>query len=77
VGIPYLYIATAATLADVTDQLGDRSQAEKYVQQAQAMAGATGLGNLFQQAPLPPAQPAVPLGGDTTKPAVGDSGRKP
>ena len=77
VGIPYLYIATAATLADVTDQLGNRSQAEKYVQQAQAMANATGLGNLFQQAPLPPAQPAVPLGGDTSKPAVGDSGRKP
>jgi hypothetical protein len=70
VGIPYLYIATAATLAEATQRQGDTGAAQRFIQQASAIAKATGLEGLFTPPPLPtpPAAPresnklAVPLG---------------
>jgi hypothetical protein len=70
VGIPYLYVATAANLYEAETLAGNRAAAEQVMQTAEAIAGATGLGDLFaQQQPAPPqgdtAPIRVPLGTDT------------
>jgi hypothetical protein len=71
VGIPYLYIATAANLYEALLISGDRQAAERTMQTAEQLAHATGLSDLFaQQTPqLPPptgdSPPAIPLGRDT------------
>ncbi len=49
VGIPYLYISTAATLADATEQIGDPQLASGYVDVAGQLARAAGLGELFDR----------------------------
>jgi hypothetical protein len=75
VGIPYLYIATAATLADAEQQQGNTKEAQHLVQQASAIAKATGLEGIFSPQPLPPPQPAIPL--ESNKVPIGDSQKKP
>jgi hypothetical protein len=70
VGIPYLYVATAANLYEAEMLAGNRVAAEQVMQTAEAIARATGLSDLFaQQVPaLPPrgdTPAAVPLGVDT------------
>jgi hypothetical protein len=73
VGIPYLYISTAANLYEAEMLAGNREAAEQAMVTAEAIARATGLSSLFaQQAPTaPPAGdvPApVPLGVDSPRP---------
>lgn len=63
VGIPYLYISTAATLADATEQRGEPQLASGYVNMAGQLALAAGLGDLFermQQFQLPPGAQDMP-----------------
>jgi hypothetical protein len=71
VGIPYLYISTAANLYEAEMLAGNREAAERVMQTAEAIARATGLSDLFaQQAPAPPrgdTAPALPLGTDTAR----------
>jgi hypothetical protein len=72
VGIPYLYVATAANLYEAEMFAGKRAAADQVMQTAEAVARATGLSELFaQQVPaLPPPGDtlrAVPLGTDTTR----------
>jgi hypothetical protein len=73
VGIPYLYVATAANLYEAELLAGNRPVAEQVMQTAEAIARATGLGDLFaqQQPALPPptgdTAPALPLGADTAR----------
>jgi hypothetical protein len=70
VGIPYLYVATAANLYEAEMLAGNRAVAEQVMQTAEAIARATGLSDLFaQQVPAVPPRgdtpAAVPLGTDT------------
>jgi hypothetical protein len=71
VGIPYLYISTAANLYEAEMLAGNREAAEQTYAMAQAIARSTGLSDLFaQQAPTPPAPAGdaprpVPLGSDS------------
>ena len=70
VGIPYLYISTAANLYEAEMMSGNRAGAEKVMVTAEAIARAKGLADLFAQqtpAPLPRGDtaPALPLGTDT------------
>jgi hypothetical protein len=71
VGIPYLYISTAANLYEAEMMAGNRPAAEQVMVTAEAIARATGLGDLFaQQAPAPPrgdTAPVIPLGADTAR----------
>jgi len=72
VGIPYLYVATAANLYEAEMLAGNRDEAERVMQMAEAIARATGLADLFaQQVPaLPPrgdTPRALPLGTDTAR----------
>ena len=71
VGIPYLYISTAANLYEAEMMAGNRAAAEQVMVTAEAIARATGLADLFaQQAPAPPrgdTAPVIPLGTDTTR----------
>ena len=56
VGIPYLYIATGATLADAEQAAGgDTKDADHIDAQVQAIAKATGLEGLFTP-PQPPVE---------------------
>ena len=71
VGIPYLYISTAANLYEAETRAGNREAAEQVMVMARAIARSTGLSNLFaDQTPAPPApagdapQP-LPLGSDS------------
>jgi hypothetical protein len=73
VGIPYLYIATAATLAEAEQRLGRTSEADKLVSDAKAIATATGLQDLFSP-PQFETQPAVPLQGESGAVPLGESG---
>ena len=73
VGIPYLYIATAATLAEAEQRLGKASEASKLVEEAKAIAHATGLEDLFSPPPVEP-QPAVPLPHESGAVPLGDTG---
>ena len=58
VGIPYLYIASGATLADAEEALGGNDNDAKHIfAQVQAIANATGLQGLF----TPPTEAPVPL----------------
>jgi hypothetical protein len=66
VGIPYLYISTAAALADATEQVGEQREALEYITTAAELARAAGLHDLFQrmqraQFPEPEPRPDVPL----------------
>jgi hypothetical protein len=72
VGIPYLYIASAATLAEAEQRLGNSAEADSLVADAKAIAKATGLEDLFTPPPLQP-QPAVPLTGESGAVPLGDS----
>jgi hypothetical protein len=69
VGIPYLYISTAANLYEAEMLAGNRAAAEQVMVTAEGIARATGLADLFaQQAPAPPrgdTAPVIPLGTDT------------
>jgi hypothetical protein len=71
VGIPYLYIATGANLYEAEMLAGNREVAEGVWRTAEAIARATGLGDLFdRQVPVVPprgdsAPTAIPLGSDT------------
>ena len=77
VGIPYLYLATAATLAAVEQARGDTTESTHLVAQMSAIADATGLQSLFAPQPPPPA-PAVPLGGESSAvPLTDTTKRKP
>ncbi|MBX6331333.1 MAG: DUF2723 domain-containing protein [Gemmatimonadaceae bacterium] len=67
VGIPYLYIASAASLAEAEQQRGNVQEATRLITTASGIAKATGLEGLFSPPPIP-TQPAVPLRGDS--PAV-------
>jgi hypothetical protein len=58
VGIPYLYIASAATLADAEQSLGNTAEANRLSADAQAIATSTGLEGLFT---APPTQPVIPM----------------
>ena len=60
VGIPYLYISTAATLAEAEAQQGDSADANKRLMVAQQVAKATGLDELLNLQPLAPRQVAAP-----------------
>jgi hypothetical protein len=72
VGIPYLYISTAATLAEAEERLGNSKEADSLVADAHAIALATGLDDIFTPPPLTPA-PAVPLPGESSAIPLGDS----
>jgi hypothetical protein len=72
VGIPYLYIASAATLAEAEQRLGNSAAADSLVADAKAIAKATGLEDLFTPPPLE-TQPAVPLTGESGAVPLGDS----
>ena len=72
VGIPYLYISTAASLAEAEERLGNSKEADSLVADARAIAKATGLEDLFTPPPLQP-EPAVPLGGESGAVPLGDS----
>ena len=70
VGIPYLYVATAANLYEAELMAGNTARADSVMRTAEAVARATGLGDLFEQQrpPAPPTgdtAPRLPLGGDT------------
>ncbi len=64
VGIPYLYIATAATLADAKEQIGNIEASSRYIAEASQLARAAGLGDLFRQLQqqLPPSPGEQPPG---------------
>jgi hypothetical protein len=64
VGIPYIYITTAADLSDIALQRGDTVQSRKLMETARALGDATDLSRLFNP-PVPPPAPAVPLGNDS------------
>ena len=72
VGIPYLYISTAASLAEAQERLGNTAMADSLVADARAIAVATGLEDLFTPPPRQPA-PAVPLPGESGAVPLGDS----
>jgi hypothetical protein len=72
VGIPYLYIATSATLAEAEQRLGKSAEADSLVADAKAIAKATGLEDLFTPPPLE-TQPAVPLTRESGAVPLGDS----
>jgi hypothetical protein len=75
VGIPYLYIATAATLAEAEQRLGNEKEVQKLMADANGIAKATGLEGLFAP-PAPQAQPAVPLESEKQKvPIAGDTAK--
>jgi hypothetical protein len=75
VGIPYLYIATAATLADAEQRLGNTKEVEKLMADASGIAKSTGLEGLFAP-PTPRPGPAVPLESEKQKvPLAGDSSK--
>ncbi|MGQ0713113.1 MAG: glycosyltransferase family 117 protein [Gemmatimonadaceae bacterium] len=72
VGIPYLYISTAANLYEAEMLAGKREAAERVMVTAEAIARSTGLSSLFaQQRPTAPPTgdvPAtVPLGADSPR----------
>ena len=72
VGIPYLYISTAANLYEAEMMAGNRPVAEQVMVTAEGIARATGLADLFaQQTPVAPPRgdtaPVIPLGTDTTR----------
>jgi len=77
VGIPYLYISTAASLSEAEQMRGDTSAASKALSVAEQVARATSLDELLnlRAAPRPAARPAdqgaVPLL-DTGAPAKGN-----
>ena len=73
VGIPYLYIATAATLAEAEQRLGKTAEADRHVDDAKAIAKATGLEDLFTPPPVR-TEPVVPLPGESGAVPLGDSG---
>ncbi|HEY9515246.1 MAG TPA: DUF2723 domain-containing protein [Gemmatimonadaceae bacterium] len=73
VGIPYLYIATAATLAEAEQRLGNTDAAAKHIEDARAVARATGLQDLFAPPQAEP-QPTVPLSGESGAVPLGESG---
>ncbi|HEX6534296.1 MAG TPA: DUF2723 domain-containing protein [Gemmatimonadaceae bacterium] len=74
VGIPYLYIATAATLAEAEQRNGDTATANQLMRQAAGIAQSAGLEGLIAPPP-PPRQPAVPLGQDTGAVPLADTQR--
>jgi hypothetical protein len=51
VGIPYIYISTAINLSQITASRGDTAEAAKFARAARAVAGATGLDEMFGPAP--------------------------
>jgi hypothetical protein len=70
VGIPYLYISTAANLYEAEMLAGNREAAEQAMVMAEAIARSTGLSSLFaQQAPAAPPTGDIPrtmpLGSDS------------
>jgi hypothetical protein len=75
VGIPYLYIATAATLAEAQQRLGNTKEVEKLMSDASGIAKATGLEGIFSP-PAPRPEPAVPLESEKQRVPLGsDTGR--
>jgi hypothetical protein len=74
VGIPYLYIATAASLAEADQRSGREDEAKRLIQTANRIARVTGL-QQFIAPPPPESQPAVPLG-DKGGVKITDSGKK-
>ena len=51
VGIPYIYIATAISLSQITASRGDSAEAAKFALTARQIASATGLDEMFGPAP--------------------------
>jgi hypothetical protein len=75
INIPYLYIATGATLADAEDRTGQRKEAERIAASVTGIANATGLGQLLSPSlPAPAPASAVPLGDTNTMPVQKDTG---
>jgi len=72
VGIPYLYISTAATLAEAEERLGNSARADSLVADAHAIAKATGLDDIFTPPPLT-TEPAIPLPGESSAIPLSDS----
>ncbi|HEY0996529.1 MAG TPA: DUF2723 domain-containing protein [Gemmatimonadaceae bacterium] len=62
VGIPYLYIATGATLADALQANGKAAPAQQVFQKTKQVAQAVHLEQLMGTMEPTPQQPAVPLG---------------
>ena len=73
VGIPYLYISAAASLAEAEQRLGKSAEADSLIADARAIAKATGLEDLFSPPPVQ-TQPAVPLRGESGAVPLGDTG---
>jgi hypothetical protein len=65
INIPYLYIATGATLADIHAHQGDMEQAKRIAATVTDIAESTGLEQILSGRLLPTPTPAVPLSGDT------------
>ncbi|HXY29131.1 MAG TPA: DUF2723 domain-containing protein [Gemmatimonadaceae bacterium] len=60
VGIPYLYISTAATLAEAESARGNEAGARALMETANRVAAATGLEQIFAEATAPAAPPTQP-----------------
>jgi hypothetical protein len=69
--VPYLYIATGATLAEAEERTGHPREAQRIAQSVSRIANATGLGRLL--GPSPVSAPTVPLGGDSRTVPIGGS----
>jgi hypothetical protein len=65
VNIPYLYIATGATLADIHARQGNMDEAKRIAATVTSIAKSTGLEQILGGGLLPTPTPAVPLRGDT------------
>ena len=61
VGIPYLYVATGAVLAEALQRLGRPQDANEVLAEARAVAKATRLDEIFEQFDQAPQQPALPF----------------
>lgn len=66
VGIPYLYIATGASLAEAQRARGNVAAAEQVMARARDVAKAVRLSELFAGANEPAPAPAIPLGDTNT-----------
>ncbi|HEX6965274.1 MAG TPA: DUF2723 domain-containing protein [Gemmatimonadaceae bacterium] len=74
INIPYLYIATGATLADAEERTGHRQEAEHIASSVTAIANATGLGQLLAPMTTPAPASAVPLGDTSAAPVQKETG---